>query len=82
MEEKKKARTIAEITKDYSDLCAKAGDLGFKLFSFKNDLDQVQALMRDLNFEYVTAKNLADAVAAAAKPVEATITPAEQKEEG
>lgn len=53
--EYKAPRTLQEIGGEYRQLCMTAGDLQFKIDSFKRDLALLNDQMRDLNFEAIAA---------------------------
>jgi len=61
--EKKQHRDVAVLSQEYTQLCAKAGDLQYRISVFKKDLDMVNKAMTDLNHE-------AAASAAASKAAE------------
>ncbi len=62
MSEEKKQRTVREISVEYSRLATKAGDLQYKIWAFKRDLDMLAEQMQDLNFE-ATAAHAAETAA-------------------
>lgn len=49
--EEKKNRTIEEIHKEYTQLCAKAGHLGYQIDALTKDQVLVHEQLRELNFE-------------------------------
>ncbi len=77
-------RSLDEITKEYSTLCARLGQAHYNVHAINKDIEFLSNNIRDLNFEAarVKAKNDTDAAALAAskadldrstaKPVEGT----------
>lgn len=65
----KPARATKDIQLEYQNLAFKAGNLQYELFSKTLDLKQLNEQMRELNFEYVEAKNREDAAKAAPEGV-------------
>ena len=55
MSENKKERTVEEIQKEYTELCAKAGHLQYSVFTLNQDLEMVNQSLRNLNFEAASA---------------------------
>jgi hypothetical protein len=51
MEENKTERTMEEVQKEYSLLCAQAGQLQYQIFIHKKDLEITNDKLRKLNFE-------------------------------
>ncbi len=51
MSDKKEPRTVPELSQAYSQLCAKAGDLQYKIHCLKKDLDMVNTELRETNLE-------------------------------
>lgn len=51
MNEEKKDRTIPEIQAEYSQLCARAGQLQYQIYCLQKDLDLANGTLKDLNFE-------------------------------
>jgi hypothetical protein len=47
-------RTIETIQREYSQGCAKAGQLQYQIFTLAKDLELVNASLRDLNNEAAT----------------------------
>lgn len=58
MSEAKPTRSVQEIQNEYSNLCFKAGNLQYEIECKQGDLKTINSTLRDLNFEFVTAKNL------------------------
>lgn len=50
-------RTLAEVTQDYSNLCAKAGNLQYQIQVFGEDLKLVNEQLKELNFEAAKLKS-------------------------
>lgn len=44
-------RTIPEIQQEYQNLCLKAGQLQYQVYTFSKDLEMVNKELRDLNLE-------------------------------
>lgn len=59
-------RSVQEIQQEYQNLAFKSGNLQYEISQKKKDLDLLNSSMRDLNFEYIAAKEAEDA-----KPKEA-----------
>lgn len=55
----KPSRTVDDVRKDYSSLCARAGHLQYQIDTIGKDLTLVNDQLRELNFE--AAKIAADA---------------------
>lgn len=51
-----KKRTLAEVHQEYSNLCAKAGNLQYQITVFNEDLDLVNDQLKELNFEAAKLK--------------------------
>lgn len=67
MEKQFKApRELAEIQREYVQLCTRAGDLAYKIDCHKRDLALVTEALRDLNFEAAAAQAEANKKAAEA----------------
>lgn len=49
-------RTLAEVTQEYSNLCAKAGNLQYQIQVFGEDLKLVNEQLKELNFEAAKIK--------------------------
>ena len=64
MSENKK-RTLAEVTQEYNNTCAKAGHTQYQIFINKNDLSMINERLRELNLEAAAIKADEDAKAAA-----------------
>jgi hypothetical protein len=60
-------RTVEEIQREYSNLCAKAGHVYYQIATLEKDLELVTASLRDLNIEAATAAKEAAASAPAAE---------------
>ena len=65
-----KNRSMQEIQQDYANLCVKAGQLQYQIYTFEKDLADVNKELRDLNIEAATTKAKEDAVNAELKVVE------------
>ncbi len=63
MSESKPTRSVQEIQNEYSNLCLKAGNLQYEIDCKQGDLKTINSTLRDLNFEFVAAKNLEAEVA-------------------
>ncbi len=50
-------RTPEDIQKEFNNLVFKAGHLQFQIDCNTGDLEAINQTLRDLNFEFVTAKN-------------------------
>lgn len=74
-EEKKPVRSTAEIQQEYQNLAFRAGNLFYELSQRTNDLDLLKVAMRDLNFEFIAAKEAEAKAAPAAAPEAPAITP-------
>jgi len=74
----KKPRSVAEIQNQYSGLCARAGDLQYRIYTLTRDLAIINDTLKDLNAEAVASKN---AEAEAAKQAEAQPKQEEVKNE-
>ncbi len=55
-ENKKKERSSSEIQSEYQLLCAKAGHLQYSVGVMKQDIERINAALRDLNNEHFKAK--------------------------
>lgn len=51
-------RSVQEIQTDYSNSCLKAGNLQYEIACKEKDLSLLNDRLRELNFEYVAAKNM------------------------
>jgi hypothetical protein len=79
-----KTRTVAEIQKEYTELCARAGHLAYSIFALKSDLSLVHERQKDVNIEGAmaqkseaeSAKSAAPALSVVPAP-ESSETPAE-----
>lgn len=79
MSETKKPRTMQELQGEYQGLCTKAGDLQYKIWALKKDLELVNDTLRNINFEAVESQNQAAKDVEAAKAAEAAkVVPIEQ----
>jgi hypothetical protein len=67
MDDKKPERSIEEITKEYQDLTFKAGAMQYEIDCRRRDLDLLNGQLRDLNLEYISAKERHDAAKASAE---------------
>ena len=73
----KKERTKEDIQLEYSQLCARAGQLHYQVYALSKDLELVDKALLDLNLEAAKMdKDAAEAKAAAAKVVETEKTEA------
>lgn len=73
MSESKIPRSIQEIQQAYQQLALRSGHLQYEISEKSKDLALINVEMRDLNFEFITAKSTEEkAKVAAATPVEAT----------
>jgi septation ring formation regulator EzrA len=54
------ARTVEEISQEYSRLCAKAGHCQYQIETLKKDLEMINQTLRDLNLEAAKAKEAAE----------------------
>lgn len=63
-------RSVAEIQKDYSELCLRAGHLAYSIKALQIDLESVQSVQKDLNLEGAEAqrREAEEAKAAAEAP--------------
>lgn len=50
-------RTLAEVSQEYSNLCAKAGNIQYQIQVFGDDLKLVNEQLKDLNFEAAKLKS-------------------------
>lgn len=67
-----KNRSVADIQKDYSELCVRAGHLAYSIRALEKDLASVQQVQEDLNLEGAAAqKREAEEAKAAAPKLEA-----------
>lgn len=66
-------RLKAEIEKDYMNLCARAGDLQYKISRHEKDLESLNSQLQDLNLEFAASAK----AEAEVKAVEATKVQAE-----
>lgn len=66
MAEEKSKRTVAEIQQEYGNLCTRAGHVQYQLDAHTKDLQMINQLLRDLNFEAAAAQ--ADEKQAAQEP--------------
>ncbi len=64
-EEKKPARSTQEIQQEYQNLAFKAGNLQYAIVSQEKDLALLNEQLRNLNFEFVSARTAEDAARAA-----------------
>jgi predicted nucleic acid-binding Zn-ribbon protein len=53
-------RNLEEIQKEYQTLCARAGDMQYKIFCFKADLDSLNKKLIELNQEAIKLKESQD----------------------
>jgi hypothetical protein len=51
MSEEKKVRTLDEVSKEYGQLCAKAGNIQYQIYVFTKDLALLNEELQTLNFE-------------------------------
>lgn len=72
MSDKKARRSVQDITKEYSGLCFKAGNLQYSINALEDDLKLINKEMRDLNLEAASSKAAEDAEKAS---VAATVSP-------
>lgn len=63
-------RTVEDIQKDFNNLAFKAGHLQFQIDCNTGDLNKINQTLKDLNLEFVAAKN-AEAKAAETEKVSA-----------
>lgn len=49
--EQKAERTMEQIQQEFTALCTKAGHLDYQVYTYKKDIEILQAQMRELNFE-------------------------------
>jgi hypothetical protein len=61
----KPVRSTKEVQQDYQNLAFKAGNLQYEIHCKNGDLERLNNEMRDLNFEYIEAKNREDGEAKA-----------------
>lgn len=52
-----KKRTLAEVSQEYSNLCAKAGNLQYQIVVFNEDLALINEQLKNLNFEAAKLKS-------------------------
>lgn len=76
MSEAQKDRTPQEIQQEYSNACLKAGNLQYELICKQNDLKLLNDRLRDLNFEFIKAKNVEAEVAKKVAEAKAAEAPA------
>lgn len=50
-EQQKKHRELAEIQQEYTNVCAKAGNLQYQIKALADDLVLINSTLRDLNLE-------------------------------
>lgn len=50
-------RTLAQVSQEYSNLCAKAGNIQYQIQVFGEDLKLVNEQLKDLNFEATKLKS-------------------------
>jgi hypothetical protein len=55
MSEEAKSRTKEDISRDYSNLCTKAGHAAYQVATIQKDIELMQSTMRDLNLEAAAA---------------------------
>lgn len=72
MSEEKKTRTRQDIQQEYSQLCAKAGNLQYQIWAFNKDLENLYSAARDLNQEAAELDANARAEKAAQEPAKET----------
>lgn len=60
------SKSVEQITKEFSELCLRAGNLQFEIELKQKDLSMINEELKSLNFQYMEAKN------AQAAPVEAS----------
>lgn len=65
-EQKKAARSSAEIQNEYQNLCARAGHIQYTIDVMQKDLERMNAALRDLNNEHAQVKQAEAAAAEAA----------------
>lgn len=58
---KKEPRALEVIQQEYNNLAFKSGNLQYELVCKHKDLDALNDQMRELNFEYIAAKNKEEA---------------------
>lgn len=63
-EEVKKERSVAEIQQEYTNLCARAGQLQYQILIASKDLSALNGTLQNLNLEAAAAQNKAAEVAA------------------
>jgi len=51
-------RTIEEITKDFTNLCAQAGNTRYQIYVHEQELERLNKLMASLNYEADARKKL------------------------
>jgi hypothetical protein len=76
-QEQKKPREMSVINQEYSTLCAKAGDLQYRLVAMKSDLDQINETIKNLAFEGAASQRLAAEEAEKVKQESLKVTEAE-----
>ena len=54
----KAPRPLVELQREYGSLCAKAGELQYKISVQKADLDLINSQLRDINFEALAAQEV------------------------
>ena len=54
----KAPRPLAELQREYGSLCAKAGELQYKIDVQKADLALINGQLRDINFEALAAQEV------------------------
>ncbi len=74
-----KPRTLNDINRDYSSACAKAGDIQFKLHSLNKDLEALNTLRNDLNFEAMSIHQAAAKAKAESEAAQNNVTPINQE---
>lgn len=61
------SRPLTDIQNEYSNICLKAGNLQYELICKEGDLKLLNDRLKELNAEYIGAKNAEDAAAKAAE---------------
>jgi hypothetical protein len=53
-----KTKTLDDITKEYAEGCTKAGHLQYQIHVLSKDLEVLNGVLRDLNFEAAKLKTI------------------------
>jgi len=73
MSETKKERSVAEIQQEYTNMCARAGQLQYQISIATKDLVALNTALQNLNLEAAAAQNKATAAQAQAEQEAANV---------